>query len=180
MEVVSLLCGAGLSVGWYYSDRNILLNDALAICITVAVIKILKFTSLKIAGFAFLLGILIELVVVIILYATENSSYNNLFINEYNFPIGIQIPTINPVFNMKCSWMPFTSVAYSGMVFSYLRRFDTSRNTKVYLITSTLLYLVASVAWGFVDTASPVSLPYLLISAPCMYGLICLFAFRRR
>ena len=76
--------------------------------------------------------------------------------------------------------MPITAVIYPGMFFSYLRRFDTTRNTTVYLITTTVLFLVGSIAWAFINTASPVSLPFGVISFPCMFGLICLFAFRRR
>jgi len=75
----------------------------------------------------------------------------------------LQIPTINPVYAQKCAWLPFTSVAFPGMLLSYLRRFDTSRSTYVYILTSTALFLAGAVAWFF-TTLSPINLPFGLIS----------------
>lgn len=60
--------GIAFTVGWYFSDSNIILNDIVSICICVGLIKILKFTSLKVAGLAFLVTIVLELVVVIVIY----------------------------------------------------------------------------------------------------------------
>lgn len=151
-----------------------------AACIVVGLVKVLKFTSLKLAGLSYFSLLALEVIVIVILYVDEGESYNGLFINKYNCPILIQIPTINPVIDQKCGWVPITAVIYPGMLFAYLRRFDTSRNTKVYLVTTTVLFLVGSIAWAFINTASPVSLPFGCISFPCMFGLICLFAFRRR
>lgn len=39
------------------------------------------------AGVAFLTTITLELVVVIVIYVILGQSYNNLFLNDYNFPI---------------------------------------------------------------------------------------------
>lgn len=66
------------------------------------------------------------------------------------------------------------------MLLSYLRRFDTSRNTRVYLITATVLFLLGGVAWVFVSIPSAVTFPFGLISEPCMFGLVCVFAYQRR
>jgi hypothetical protein len=90
------------------------------------------------------------------------------------------VPTINPVYNQKCAWLPFTAVIFPGMLFSYLRRFDTSRSTKIYLIIGTLTFLMGGISWMFISIITPVSLPFGLISELCMFSLICLFSFRRR
>lgn len=66
------------------------------------------------------------------------------------------------------------------MLLSYLRRFDTSRNTHVYLVTSAILFLVGGVAWVFVNIPANVTFPFGLISEPCMFGLVCIFAYQRR
>jgi hypothetical protein len=133
-------------------------------CIIIGFIKILKFTSLKIATIAFLATIILELIFIIIIYFTTSSSYNNIFLNDFNYPLELQIPTINPVYNQKCSWLPFTSIIYPGMLLSYLRRFDSSRNTKVYLITSVGLFFLGAIVWMFISIASPFVFPTGLVS----------------
>ncbi len=60
--------GTGVTVGWYFSNSNIIMNDIVSICMCVGLIKILKFTNLKVAGLAFLVTIVLELVVVIVIY----------------------------------------------------------------------------------------------------------------
>lgn len=57
--MVSLLLGTGTVLGWFYSDHNILLTDIVCMCMVVGLIKILKFTSLKMAGLAFLVLIVV-------------------------------------------------------------------------------------------------------------------------
>lgn len=92
----------------------------------------------------------------------------------------MQFPTLNPTYNQKCAWLPITSIVFPGMLLSYLRRFDSSRNTRVYLVTSTVLFLFGGIAWVFVNIPSNVTFPFGLISEPCMFGLVCVFAYQRR
>lgn len=180
LEAASLAVGTALTLGWFFSDSNILLNDLLAVCICVGLIKVLKFTSLRIAGVAFTLSILLELVVVVAIYLKSGQSYNNLFLNEFNFPVQLQFPTLNPAYNQKCAWLPVTAAVFPGMLLSYLRRFDSSRNTRVYLVTATVLFLLGGIAWVFLNVPSAVTFPFGLISDPCMFGLVCVFAYQRR
>jgi hypothetical protein len=84
------------------------------------------------------------------------------------------------VFNQKCSWLPFNSIIEPGMFFSYLRRFDSSRNTTLYLLMATVTFLIGGIAWMFISIASPVSFPFGLVSEPCMFGLVCIFAYKRK
>lgn len=53
------MIGTGVVIGWFFSEKNMILNDIVCLCMIVAFIKILKFTSLKIAGLAFLVTIVI-------------------------------------------------------------------------------------------------------------------------
>ncbi len=174
------MIGASFTIGWLFSDSNIILNDILSICICIGLTKILKFTSLRIALVVFLATIILELVVVIVIYVEIGQSYNNLFLNDYNFPIELQFPAINPTYNQKCAWLPITAVIFPGMLLSYLRRFDSSRNTNVYLVTSAILFLIGGVAWVFVNIPAEVTFPFGLISEPLMFGLVCVFAYQRR
>ena len=106
-------------------------------------------------------------------------AYTNLFLAEYNYPFLLQMPTINAVYLQKCAQLPFTSVVFPGMLFSYLRRFDTSRGTTLYLITVTVIFIVGGLAWMFISVASPVEFPFGLVSEPSLFGSIIVFAYRR-
>lgn len=53
MEIISLILGIGSTFGWYFSDKNWLVNDLLAVSMIVAAIKIFKITSFKIAIIGF-------------------------------------------------------------------------------------------------------------------------------
>ncbi len=161
---MSLTIGTIFTLAWYFSEYNIILNNILSICICIGLIKILKFTNLKMAGLSFLVTVTLELIVVVVIYIEEGVSYNNLFLNNYNFPLQMQFPTLNPVYNQKCAWLPITTIVFPGMLLSYLRRFDSSRNTKVYLITATILFLLGGIAWVFANIPSDVTFPFGLIS----------------
>ena len=167
-------------MGWWFSDSNIILNDIICICICVACIKVLKFTSLLNATIGFGLVMALLVIIALLIYFFTGTSYNSLFINKYNYPFELQIPTINPVFYQKCAWLPFNSIVYPGMLVSFLRRFDSSRNTTLYVILATITFFIGGIAWMFITIASPVSFPFGLVSEPCMIGLVCVFSYRRR
>lgn len=180
MDGISLLVGLGVCLGWWFSNNNWIVNDVVALCMTVAFIKVLKFTSLKMAIISFASTITVEMVFVILINFVIEVSYNNIILNEFNNPFELQVPTINAVYNQKCAWLPITSIVYPGMLMSYMRRFDTSRNTNVYLITCIVLFLVGSLLWMFVSVVSPHSWPFGLIAEPSMLGLVAFFAWKRK
>lgn len=151
-------------MGWWYSEDNIILNDIINICLIVACIKILKFTSLLIPTLGFAITMSLLIIIGILIYYVTGISYNSLFINDYNYPLEMQVPTINPVYYQKCAWLPINSLAYPGMLLSFLRRFDSSRNTTLYLILATITFFIGGVAWMFISIASPVNLPFGLVS----------------
>lgn len=120
------------------------------------------------------------MVFVIIIQFVIKVSYNNIILNEFNNPFELQAPTINPVFNQKCAWLPVTAVLYPGALMSYMRRFDTSRSTNVYLITCVVLFFCGSILWMFISIFSPHSWPFGLVAEPAMIGLVSFFAWKRK
>ena len=112
----------------------------------------------------FFVTISIELIFSIVLYLKDGISYNNLFLNEFNYPFELQIPAISALYDQKCSWLPFSSIVFPGMLLSYMRRFDTSRSTQLYLITSLVTFFIGAIAWMFISAASPVELAFGLVS----------------
>ena len=51
--------GLGVCFGWWFSNKNYIVNDIVAICMIVAGVKILKFTSLRMAIISFCVTITI-------------------------------------------------------------------------------------------------------------------------
>ncbi len=100
-------------------------------------------------------------------------------LNNFNNPFLIQLPTINAVYNQKCSWLPVTSIMYFGMLMSYLRRFDSSRNTSVYVITVTVLFMVGSALWMVISVLSIHSWPLGIVTGPTVLVAVSLFAYKR-
>jgi hypothetical protein len=69
---------------------------------------------------------------------------------------------------------------YPGILISYFRRFDTSRNTNIYTITSVTLLFGGAIIWMVLDVITPINLPFGIIAEPAMIGLVCLFAHNRK
>ena len=180
MEVISLCVGLGVAVGWWLSDRNWIVNDVVAVCMIVAGIKFFKFTSLKNAFISFAMTITVEMIFVLLIRFFIQVSYNTAILNEFNNPFELQMPTINNVYNQKCSWLPITALIYPGCLMAYLRRFDSSRSTNVYLITSIICFFLGSLLWMLVTIVSPESWPFGLIAEPANLALVSFFAWKRK
>lgn len=84
------------------------------------------------------------------------------------------------MYNQKCAWLPVTALIYPGCLMSYMRRFDTSRNTKVYIVTCVSVFALGSVIWMFISIASQDSWPFGLIAEPATLGFISFFAWKRK
>lgn len=106
--------------------------------------------------------------------------YNTAILNIFNNPFELQLPAINPVYNQKCAWLPITAIIYPGALMAYMRRFDSSRNTKVYIITCVSVFFVGSLIWMLISIASKDSWPYGLVAEPATLGFISFFAWKRK
>ena len=52
MDVLALSIGLGLVLAWWFTDKNWILSDVLSCCIVMAMVKVFKIVSLKIALFS--------------------------------------------------------------------------------------------------------------------------------
>jgi hypothetical protein len=96
----------------------------------------------------------------ILIQVVKNSNYQDFLLNDFNNPLEMQIPTINPVYGLKCSWLPVSITIFPGILISYFRRFDKSRNTNIYIITASVLIFIGSMIWIIFSVFSPVFLPF--------------------
>lgn len=53
IQIISFMTGSLITCGWWFSDKNWILNDVLSCCIVVSAVQLFKFTSLKYATFYF-------------------------------------------------------------------------------------------------------------------------------
>ena len=175
------MVGVGVCCAWWFTNKNFLLNDLIFTCFVVGGIKILKFTSFKISIISFVVNITVQIIFIAALTINnDNSSYSTVVLNDLNNPLIIQLPTINAVYGQKCSWIQITSILFPGILLSYMRRFDSSRNAKVYMITSLLIFFFGSLLWMILSVFSPVALPFGVIAEPLILLLIPFFAWKRK
>lgn len=67
------------------------------------------------------------------------------------------------------------------MLLSYLRRFDKSRNTRLYLITSLITFLVGSFIWMiFTFIGNGIVLPFGIVTDPFTFTFIILLSRTRK
>ena len=141
-----------------------LINDILGVCTIVALMKLVKVTSL-LTGVCLVGGMLgVEVVVGLFVHYVVGLSYNNYVINLFQNPLMITLPAITPQFYRQCAWLPITSVLFPGLTLSFLRRFDLTRGTLVYLLIGLVSFYVGSVAWMVIDMETVHALPFAIIS----------------
>lgn len=111
----------------------------------------------------------------------EGENYNSSFIDKFDSPLFLQIPVLTryPVFDQKCAWIPFNSILYTGMLFCYLHRFDSSRSTKLYLIICALTDSIGGLVYSFISIHNDFTVPVGFVTEPCMFVLIWVFSYRR-
>ena len=179
MDIIGFFVGLGILLGWWFSNRNWIISDVITICIWVGTIKLFKFTSFKIATLTFTFTIVLELIFIVLMQVVFDRSYNTELLNLFNIPFFLQIPTINPVPNQKCSWLFISSLVYPGIVLSYLHRFDKCRSSNVYFIIFLVGYFLGSIVWTILCVISPFTLPFGIISEPITIVILILFSNRR-
>ena len=164
IDVVSAIVGI-VMVGLYWAlNGQWLINDILGVCTIVALMKLVKITSLMI-GVYLVGGILgVEIVVGLFVHYIIGLSYNNYVINLFQNPLMLTVPSITPQLYRQCVWLPITSVLLPGLILSFLRRFDLTRGTLVYLLIGLISFYFGSLAWIIIDVETVHALPFAIVS----------------
>jgi hypothetical protein len=87
---------------------------------------------------------------------------------------------LTSAFGTRCTFVSITTIAFPGLLVSYLRRFDQSRSTRIYLFTAIGTYFLGSVLWWLTSTFSYYPLPFDAFCEPIMMIAFTLFAFKRK
>lgn len=180
LDVIGVMLSIPVALGWWFSNKNWIISDFISICIVITCIKCFKITSFKIGFLAYSILFILYVISAILPFLTNKPDINFFFIYQFNTPYQIQAPVILPIYRIKCSWISITTVCFPGILISYLRRFDQSRNTNIYLITSVLSYFVGSVIWWIVNVFSQYPIPFSAFCEPIMIITFSIFAFKRK
>lgn len=136
---------------YWLSNGQWVINDIMAVCSIVALMKLLKIQSLSLGTFMLLSLLVIEAIVGIFVHYVVKISYNNYVINLFQNPIILVMPSITPELYRQCAWLPISAILFPGLFLSYLRRFDKTRGTFVYFLIGLVSFYVGSVIWMIID-----------------------------
>ena len=180
LDILGLLLSVPVVIGWWFSNNNWILSNLISFCIVLSCIKVIKITSFKVALMAYGILFILYIIAAVLPVIIKAESVNFFFIYAFKTPFQIQAPIILPMYATKCSWISVTTVCFPGIIISYLRRFDQSRNTNIYLVTSIIAYFLGSIIWWIVNAFSYYPIPYSAFCEPLMMITFSIFAFKRK
>lgn len=175
MDVFGLLVGTGALIGWFFSNSNTIVSDIIFVFIYFALIKVIKFGSLKIALITLACSLVLSIVFVV-LYTQMQVLVN---LNFFSNPLFLMAPIWTRIPNQRCSWYFLVSMLYPGMLLAYLQRFDVNRSSLIYCPTFLICYGIFSIVWFIVGSSINIPLPYDVFTVPISMVLLVLFANRR-
>lgn len=63
IDLISLLVGNAVTAAWWFTNKNWILNDIISVCIVVAAVQLLKFTSMRMATLYFVGVLTTEIII---------------------------------------------------------------------------------------------------------------------
>jgi len=179
IDLISCLSGVVLIIGYWLSNGQWMMNDILGVCSIVGLLKLLKVRSLKMGVILLSSLLILEIAVGLFVHYVFNTSYNNYVINKFQSPIVLVLPSITHELYRRCAWLPISSILFPGLLLSYLRRFDLSRATFIYLLIGLFSFYFGSVLWMFLDVETIHSLPFAIVSEPITVLILSLVSYKR-
>ncbi len=95
MDALGVAIGIGIVCAWYLINKNWILSDFLYVFIFLAIVKFIKFGSLKMAFFAYLSVAILNATFIIISQYALQYYFNNIILTIFNNPFFIFCPCIN-------------------------------------------------------------------------------------
>lgn len=161
-------------------SSNYPFNDVLSVIISVGSIKLFKFLNLKDAIICCFVVFAFENITALFLhFMYHDMSYNDLFGSTVNSPLVMQISILSYSLYQKCSWLPVTEIILPGITIAYLRRYDYSRDSKLYFILGNVLFVCSTFLWITVQSLTVHSLPFALITYPALFIPVIILAYKR-
>lgn len=138
---MSVLFGALVVFLYFYFNKTWIMNDMIALCIMGVSTKIFKIKSMKYFYFitrnACLLLLpcaLLDAITAIVSHFIESESYDVLVLKRFNYPLVLELPLFEVLYDKRCSWVSIMNIILPGLVIGYNLRVDKSKNTAVYTV----------------------------------------------
>ncbi len=87
MDVIGIGVGIGVVCAWYYTGTNWIIGDLIYMCIFLAVIKLIKFGSLRMTVFAFIASMLLDISFIMLTEFVNGIYFNNAMLTLFNNPL---------------------------------------------------------------------------------------------
>ena len=163
-----------------YISSNYIFSNILSIIILIGAIKLFKFLNLKQAAICCLIVFIVENTVAFLFnYFSSDMSYNDLIGTTFNSPLVMEVTNFTYNLYRKCSWIPISEIILPGITIAFLRRYDYSRDSKLYLVISNCLFIVSVVVWTVIQSVTVFSIPFALITYPFLFIPIFVIAYQR-
>lgn len=62
IDVISLVFGLAMLMTWWFTNKNWIVSGLVSVCIVWSIVKVFKYTSLKVAIFAYVLFLCLQIV----------------------------------------------------------------------------------------------------------------------
>lgn len=176
-DLLSLFITLSLNIPAYLLD-NLILNNILAVAISIGSIKIFYFKSFKQSCLSMTISTVSVTIVAVVLHYILRRSYND-YAYELSSPLFIQVPDMVDNLYKKCSWLPVLDVLVPGVFLAYLRAYDENLGSKafgVYTIWGNFFFLASTIVWVFVEAIYPFSVPFCLVTYPSVMVGVALVA----
>ena len=161
-------------------SNNYILNNILSIIITVGAIKLFKFLNLRDAFVCcFIIFAVENITALFVHYFYHTMSYNDLFGSNVSSPLVLQVSTLSYYLYQKCSWLPVTEVILPGITIAYLRRYDYSRDSRLYFVLGNILFVISTFLWISIQSITVHALPFSLITYPFLFIPVLILAYQR-
>jgi len=172
-----LIFGFFIQMLFIYS-QNWLLNNLIAISISLIIIRLFKLTNFKLIFIIFNLRFFYDLIWCInnSQYFTENFKLSNASFN--NFPIKFLCPEFSQTPFNSCNFLPIADIILPGILITYSKIFDENKGIKIYFLSSNIGLAIGLFLTMIVYYVYKLPLPSFLFSGPLMIISILLVAYK--
>ena len=134
---ITFFFGFSLFVGYFilflwYLTHNWVINNIIAISISLISIRLFKFTSFKLLIIMFSLGILYNLVWAVFYSSYYSHNFKLTNNSPNNFPIKILCPEFFPSPFNSCNFLPIADIILPGLLMMFAKIYDENKGKNIY------------------------------------------------
>ncbi len=173
------LCIGLVLVSFYFFSENWILNNLIAIAIALITIRLFKFTNFKLILIMFSLRFLYDLIwsYYFSQYFSENFRLSNN--SQFNLPIKFVCPEFSSSPFNSCNFLPIADIILPGILCTYAKIFDESKEINVYFFSSNASLAAGLVLNMFVYYSYRLPLPSFLFTGPVMILTVVVIAYNK-